>query len=83
MKHLSGETSIDRDKTRVTEAHTNVLIDGTTYRKVYFRIYTGQVMTAHVDHIKFTPKIRKELSEWWYRVNFVDAEYKVRKEFIL
>ena len=78
-----GETSIERGKTRVTEATAFVMIDDEPYEDVYFRTYTGQVMSAAVKHINFNPRIEKALSGWWYEVNFGDKSYEIGEEFTI
>ena len=80
---FNGETSIERGKTRITEATAIIDVDGKVYDNVHFRIYTGQVMSAAVKHIDFTDKITKALSSWWYEVNFGDKFCKVGEKFIL
>ena len=78
---FDGETSIQRGKTRITEATATIFVDGETYKEVYFRICTGQVLKATVNHVNFTNEMTKALSSWWYEVNFGDKFCEIGVEY--
>ena len=77
------ETSSIRDKVRITEAIATMKVDDVEYKEVHLRIYTGQMVSAAVVHLDFTPEITEALSAWWYGVNFAEVEYEIGEEFIL